>query len=54
MTFEERALIYNREMKDTLSMIWNELNYGQQKKLARNENIRALLIKFDIITEDFK
>ena len=48
MTLQEKALAYNRETKEAIETIWNELNKGQQKKLLKNPVIKALLERFKI------
>ena len=39
----------NRNIKDGLLLIWNELNNGQQNKLLKNSDISAMLRKYRII-----
>lgn len=48
MTLQEKALAYNRETKEAIEIIWNELNKGQQKKLLKNPVIKAWLERFKI------
>ena len=48
MTLQEKALAYNREEKEVIETIWNELNKGQRKKLLKNPVIKALLERFKI------
>lgn len=52
MTLQEKALAYNRETKEAIETIWNELNKGQQKKLLKNPVIKALLEKYKIPFEE--
>lgn len=47
----EDVKAYNRELKEGLSLMFNELNQGQQKQVLKNPKIKALLIKFHIIEE---
>ena len=49
MNYTEQVLEYNRQMKEALTLIFNELNQGQQKKLLKNEEIEKLLIKYKVI-----
>ena len=42
MTLVEKAKAYNRELKEALQLIYDELNQGQRKKLLRNPAIKAL------------
>ena len=51
MSYEEKVLEYNRKIKEALSLIFDELNQGQQKKLLKNENVKKLLIKYKVIEE---
>lgn len=52
MTLQEKALAYNREEKEVIETIWNELNKGQRKKLLRNPVIKAWLEKHKIPFEE--
>lgn len=36
------------ETKEALQMLFDELNNGQQKKLLKNENIKALLDRYKV------
>lgn len=36
------------EIKNILETIYNELNNGQQKKLLKNEEIKALFDKYNV------
>lgn len=48
MTLVEKAKAYNRELKETLQLIYDELNQGQRKKLLRNPTIKALYERYGI------
>lgn len=48
MTLHERAIKYNRELRDSLQLIYDELNQGQRKKLMRNPTIKALYERYGI------
>lgn len=37
------------ETKDALQLVFDELNNGQQKKLLKNESIKALLDRYGVI-----
>ena len=41
MTLQEKAIAYNREAKEAIETIWNELNKGQRKKLLKNPVIKV-------------
>lgn len=44
----EEAVEYNRELKETLTELWNSINKGQKKILKEHPNIKALLDRFKI------
>ena len=48
MTLQEKTLAYNREAKEVIGTIWNELNKGQRQKLLKNPVIRVWLEKYKI------
>ena len=48
MTREEKARQYNRELKDGLQEIFNELNKGQTQKVLKNEMVARLVEKYRI------
>ena len=52
MTLQEKAIAYNREAKEAIETIWNELNKGQRKKLLKNPVIKACLERFKISIEE--
>ena len=52
MTLQEKAIACNREVKEAIETIWNELNKGQRKKLLKNQFIRACLERFKISIEE--
>lgn len=39
------------ETKEALELIYNTLNNGQQKKIVKNAEVKALLIRYGIIEE---
>lgn len=53
----KREDLYNKvtavktETKDALQLIYNELNKGQQKKIVRNEAIKALFDRYGVVYE---
>lgn len=51
MTAEEKALAYNRKIHDALALIYGELNQGQQKKVLKNKEVKALLIRYRVIED---
>ena len=48
MTLIEKAKAYNRELKEALQLIYDELNQGQRKKIMRNPTIKALYERYGI------
>lgn len=48
MTLVEKAMVYNRELRDALQLIYDELNQGQRKKIMRNPTIKALYERYGI------
>ena len=47
--YKAEVLEYNRELKEGLSEMFNMLPPGQQKKVLKNEKVRACLIRFGIM-----
>lgn len=48
MTLSEQALEYNRRLKEALQLIVDEMNQGQQKKIARNAEVKAMLDRYGV------
>lgn len=44
----EKVLHYNRELRDCLQAIFDELNKGQTKKVLGNEMVAKLVEKYKI------
>ena len=40
------------DTKTALQLIWDNLNKGQQKKLIKNEEVHALLLRYGVIEEE--
>lgn len=36
------------DIKDALQLVFNELNHGQQKKILKNKNIKALFDRYGV------
>lgn len=45
---KERVIAYNTEVKAALQAVYNDLSYGQRKKLLRNPAIRALFERYGV------
>ena len=48
-TLNEAVNACKAETKEALQMVYNELNSGQQKKLLKNEAIKALFERYEVI-----
>ena len=47
-TLNEAVKACKAETKEALQTVYNELNNGQQKKLLKNENIKALFERYEV------
>lgn len=45
---KEKVIAYNKEIKEALETIYNELNNGQQKKLLKSDKVKALFDRYKI------
>lgn len=43
-----KVIAYNREIKEALETLYNELNNGQRKKLLKSEKVKALFERYKI------
>ena len=50
----EKVLHYNRELHDRLALLFGELNHGQQQKVLKNQEVKALLLRYHVIEEDLE
>ena len=48
----KEVLAYNVELKAGLGEMYNMLPPGQQKKVLKNEKVKACLIRFHVIEEN--
>ena len=48
--FDKVAAIKN-ETKNALQLVFDELNQGQQKKILKNEQVKALFDRYGVIYE---
>ena len=39
---KDKIIAYNREIKEALQTVYNELNQGHRKKLLKNEVVKAM------------
>ena len=49
MTWTEKAEAVKAETKEALQTVFDALNQGQQKKILKNEAVKALFDKFGVI-----
>ena len=47
--FEKRVNAAQNETHDALAELWSNLNNGQQKKLVKNEKIKAALKRYGVV-----
>lgn len=52
MITRDQVIAYNKEVKEALETVFNELNRGQQKKLLNNEKVKALFDRYKIKYEE--
>lgn len=46
---QENVNAVKSETKDALQLIYDTLNNGQQKKIVKNPEVKALLIRYGVI-----
>lgn len=51
MNLAEKALAYNREIKEALETVYGALNEGQKKKILKNAKVKALFDRYKINCE---
>lgn len=44
----EAVKVFKKETKEALQLVYDELNQGQQKKLLKDENVKALFDRFEV------
>lgn len=45
---KDKIIAYNREIKEALQTVYNELNQGQRKKLLKNEVVKAMFDRYGV------
>lgn len=50
----EKVNALKTETHDALQLVWDATNKGQRQKLLRNEQIKAMLERYNIVTEEAK
>lgn len=48
MTFTEKAQKLRQETHDALQLVIDELNHGQKQKIIKNEQVKALLDRYEV------
>jgi hypothetical protein len=48
MTWTEKANAVYMETKDALQLVYDSLNQGQQKKLLKDEDVKALFDRYGV------
>lgn len=51
MTELERAKAFNQEIRAALLTVYGELNHGQQQKLLKDEQVKALFERYGVVSD---
>ena len=51
MTWTEKAEVVKAETKEALQTVYDALNSGQQKKLLKDEDVKALFDQYGVVYE---
>ena len=51
MTWTEKAEVVKNETKDALQTVFDALNQGQQNKILKDEEVKALFDRYGVVTE---
>ena len=52
MSERDRAISFNRETRDSLRAVYEQLNHGQRQKLLRIDRVRELFDRYRVLEED--
>lgn len=52
MNLKEKVLDYNREVKEALQTVYDELNQGQRKKLMKSQVVKAMFDRYGVVTDE--
>lgn len=47
----DKVLAYNREIRDALQTVYDELNQGQRKKLLKSPVVKAMFERYGVVTD---
>ena len=48
MKLVDKVIAYNLEIKTALQTMYDALNHGQQKKIVKNEKVKALFDRYGV------
>ena len=48
MKLVDKVIAYNLEIKTALQTMYDALNHGQQKKILKNEKVKALFDRYSV------
>lgn len=48
MKLVDKVIAYNIEIKTALQTMYDALNHGQQKKILKNEKVKALFDRYSV------
>ena len=48
MKLVDKVIAYNLEIKTALQTMYDALNHGQQKKILKNEKVKALFDRYGV------
>lgn len=51
MTWTEKAEMVKSETKQVLQTVFDALNHGQQQKILKNEEVKALFDRYGVAVE---
>ena len=49
--WQDKANVVVTDTKTALQLVYDNLNHGQQKKLMKNEQVKALLERYGVLTD---
>ena len=51
MNLTDKVLAYNKEIRAALLTVYQALNQGQQQKLLKDEQVKALFDRYGVVTD---
>lgn len=49
--WQDKADVVAADTKDALQLVYDSLNHGQQQKLMKDEQVKALFERYGVITD---